>query len=142
MSFTLFLICMRNGKSATFKRALFEEVLGRQAIDPTFPLYEVDYSDGGCSEIRNPSEGEEDIESVTFSRFGGNIFFDALWELADRAGAFFVWPGEGRSIAVPNREFLAHVPADMGAMGPPYVVKNGRELYDALCGIDPEALPG
>ena len=38
MSFTLFLICMRNGEYATFKRALFEEVLGRQAIDPTLPF--------------------------------------------------------------------------------------------------------
>src|SRR5208282_1877982 len=67
MSFSLFLICMRNGEPATFKTALFDEVMGRQAIDPEFPLYAVKYSDGGCDEIRNDATGEDEIESVSFS---------------------------------------------------------------------------
>jgi hypothetical protein len=139
MSFSLFLVCMRNGEPATFKNALFDEVMGRHAIDPEFPLYAVKYSDGGCDEICNTYADDDGIESVSFSHFDGNIFFDALWELADRAGAFFAWPAEGRGTAVTSREFLVHLPADMASMGPPYVAKNGRELYDAICGIDPEA---
>jgi hypothetical protein len=139
MSFSLFLICVRNGEPATFKTALFDEVMGRHAIDPEFPLYAVKYSDGGCDEIRNTFADDDEIESVSFSHFDSNIFFDALWELAGRAGAFFAWPAEGRSTAVTSRKVLAHLPADMASMGPPYVAKNGRELYDAICGIDPEA---
>jgi hypothetical protein len=137
MSFSLYLICMRDGEPAAFKTSLFDEVMGREAIDPKFPLYDVKYNDGGCDEIRNTFADDDEIESVSFSHFDGNIFFDALWELANRAGAFFVWPGEGRSVAVPNPGVVVHIPADMAGMGPPYIVKDGRDLYDAICGLDP-----
>lgn len=141
MSFSIHLVCAREGEKATFKRALFDEIMGREAINPKFPLYQVDYHDGGCWDIRDPFVDQGETSMISFSRFDGNTFFDLLWEFADKVGAFMFWPGEGRLIAVTNREVLAQLPGELKNMGPPYIVKNGRELFDAICGIDPEALP-
>ncbi|HUO93705.1 MAG TPA: hypothetical protein VMU22_12320, partial [Rhizomicrobium sp.] len=97
MSMDLFLQCARDGEPSMFPRALFEEVMSRGAIDPEFPLSEVLYVDGGCREIDG---GERDaISSLSFAHFGGDIFFDRLWELADRTGSYLMWPGDP-SIAV------------------------------------------
>jgi hypothetical protein len=37
MSFEIFLICVRDGEAANFKRPLFEDIFRRDAIDRSFP---------------------------------------------------------------------------------------------------------
>jgi hypothetical protein len=137
MSMDLFLTCARDGKGSTFKRALLEEIMGRGAIDPKYPLTRVRYADG-ASEI-DAGEGE-DIETVSFLHFGGETFFDRLWELADRTSSYFVWPDEERSLAVTRPDMIAKIdPHTIESLGPAYIVRSGKELGDAILdGIDPE----
>ena len=51
MGFDLFLNCVRDGETATFKRELFEEIMGRGAVDAKFPLTTVEYIDGGGGDL-------------------------------------------------------------------------------------------
>jgi hypothetical protein len=130
VSFDIFLQCVRDGMRAAFKRSLFEEIFSRGAIDPQLPLIHVGYSDGHA-EIYGADEGE-DIGHLMFSHCGGATFFAALYELADRSGSMIFWPSLGRSMAVTRTETIAHLPEDMGEMGPPYVVSDGHELQDCI----------
>jgi hypothetical protein len=137
MSFSLYLSCTRNGESAVFGRALFEEIMRPDAINPRSPLLSVNYADGsGCAEIRMAEDDE--IERLSFSHFGPGFFFDRLWELAERTNSFFWWPGAERFVAVTNLEMLAHLPAGLPEGCEPYVVKNGSELYEAIFARDPD----
>lgn len=133
MSMELFLECKRDGETASFKRSLFEEIMGRGAVAPQFPLTGVEYADGGALEIDGGED--DDITSLTFSRFGGDTFFDRLWELADRTGSFLWWPGMDRQLAATRDDVANQIDADMvDEMGPPYVVANGKELAEAVLG--------
>lgn len=126
MSFDIFLICVRNGDAAMFERALFEDIFRRNAIDPRSPLTSVTYRDGGA-EIDGAEDGDE-IENIVFNHCGGDTFYAALYELADRSGSVVLWPAAGRQIAVTREAAIAHLPPDLSDLGPPYVVANGREL--------------
>jgi hypothetical protein len=130
LSFDIFLHCVKDGMPAAFECGLFEEIFGRGAIDLRLPFTRVDYVDGGA-EIYGADEGE-DIEHLMFTRCGGETFFAALHELADRSGSMIFWPSPGRSIAVTRADMVAHIPPDMVELGPPYIVSNGRELADCI----------
>jgi hypothetical protein len=43
MSSDIFLQCFRDREPATFERAVFEEIFGRGAVNPQFPLTDVAY---------------------------------------------------------------------------------------------------
>ena len=129
MSFDIFLQCFRNGEPACFKRTVFEEIFLRDAIDPNELPSGVTYADGGA-EIY--VEDKEEIDGVSFDHCGGDTFFAALLELADRTGAVVFWPTEGRQIAVTNPDVVGHLPAELAALGPAYIVKTGPELRDAI----------
>jgi len=135
MSFAIYLQYFRNGETATFKRAVFEQIFGRHAIDlDSFPKRVV-YADGGA-EIY--VDADEDIDGVTFNRCGGDTFFAALLELADQTKSVVYWPDEGRQLAVTDPEILPHLPPELAALGPAFIVKSGKELEEAICHqIDP-----
>src|SRR5271165_2704768 len=141
MSFDLFMFCARNGHESTFKRELFEEIMGRDAINPHFPIERLTYADGSGSDV---SGAERSImDGASFNRPGGRIFYDRLWELADRTHSFLVWPDLGRSTAVTRADMLPHLFEGMAEDdNPPYVVKSGQELEYAIeYAIDPEDPP-
>ena len=135
MSFDVHLICVRDGKGATFPRELFEEIMGRGAIDPDFPLWAVTYADGGSQII---GADEENLDGAMFNHFGGDTFFDRLWELADRTNSFFWWPNTHRSVAITRRDIISHIPdGALDGLGEPYFVQTGKELENAIYrGID------
>ena len=137
MSFDIFLVCMRNGEPATFKRTLAEEVMNRGAIDPDLPLLNITYADGGGGVAY--IDEDEDIDSVSFDHFGGDTFYNRLWDLMDRTGSFLFWPAVGRKLAVTRPEIVSHIDEDtVEDLGPAFIVRSGKELEDAIeFGIDP-----
>jgi hypothetical protein len=139
MSFDLFLMCARDGEQSSFKRELYEEIMRRDALAPPPDRLDLEYADesGGCVN----GDEDEDIASLMFNHFGGDTFMERLWELADRTGSFFVWPGEGRTIAVTRAETISHIFHGLAeSLGPPFVVRSGKELeYVIGYGIDPPA---
>jgi len=137
MSMDLFLTCVRDGEPSAFPRRLFEEIMGRGATKPEFPLSEVAYADGGCREIDG---GEaESISSLTFAHFGGETFFDRLWELADRTDSYLLWPGDGPSVAITRADIMGKLDPKMVKDLGVVAVGSGRELAAAIeGGFDPE----
>jgi hypothetical protein len=137
MSFDIFVMCSRKGARATFKRELFEEIMGRGALDASLPLTNIEYADGMC--VAYYDEEREDLDSTAFDHFGGDTFWSRLYELADRTGSFLVWPVVGRQVAVTRPELIDEVYPDVAEnLGPPYVVANGRQLeLLVLAGVDP-----
>ena len=132
MSMDLFLTCVRDGEPSAFPRTLFEEIMGRGAIRPEFPLSEVAYADGGCREIDG---GEaESISSLTFAHFGGETFFDRLWELADRTESYLLWPGDGPSVAITRADVRGKLDPSMVKDLGVVVVGTGKELAAAIEG--------
>ena len=129
MSLEIFLQCYRNGDRATFKRALAEEIFARHAINYSPPLLRVDYADGSGGEIYGADNGE-DIPGLMCTHCGGATFYDALYELAHRTRSVIFWPSgkpmcaitEGTAIGDINPGFREE------PLGPPIVVKSGREL--------------
>jgi len=142
MAFDLFLHCFRDGRTATFKRALAVEILGRDAVDSRDPVGFVRYRDESGSS--GYCDDGEDIDGVMFNHFGGEIFFDRLWELADRTGSCFYWPDVGRpNIAVTRQETIDHLPPSMVKdFGPPWILHNGMDIYLVIEALDRFAIPG
>jgi hypothetical protein len=125
VSSSLYLACVRDGEAATFSRALVEEIFGRDAIDPRFPLMDVDYADGGA--VIYCADREDDIARMSFQRWGGDTFCAALCESADRSGSFLFWSFNDVKFAVTRESMIAHLPQD-ALQFDRRVVSNGREL--------------
>ncbi len=130
MSMSIFLICLRHGESASFKRSIAEEILLRDALDKRLPITSVEYSDDSGGAVYGLQD-KEDITGVSFDHCGGEMFFAALYELADRTGAFFVWSDALPCLAVTNEATLAHLPSDIvEGLGPPYIVLEWRRARE------------
>ena len=132
MSFDIHLQCYRNGESATFKRALVEEIFGRDAVDLRLPLWNVGYSDGSGGQIFG-ADKEEDISSLMFNHCGGPIFYDRLYELAHRTRSCILWPFGDPQSAVTDVKTIADSPGLWESpLGPAIVVNSGRELAEGI----------
>jgi hypothetical protein len=134
MSSDIFLACLRGENTETFKRSLFEEIFGRQAINPRLPFTSVTYADGGA-EVYGAEEDETNY--VGFDHFGGDTFFAALHELALRTRSVIYWPAnEGAWAAVAEVAVIALLPMSFEREGPQAVrvVRSGRELQDVYYG--------
>lgn len=133
MSFDIFLACLNNGDMQAFKRELAQEILGRGAVDEGGALERVEYPDGSGSDVYC-DEGTDNLSGAMFNHSGGDTFFERLWELADRTGSMIFWPGDGSPVAVTRPEMLPYIPKneDGEPMEPQFVVKNGKELQDAI----------
>ena len=133
MSFDIHLQCYRNGESATFKRALVEEVFGRDAIDLRLPLTDVRYPDGSGGQIFGADE-EDDINSLMFNHCGGATFYDRLYELAHRTRSVLLWPFGKPLCAVTGENTIEDLnPAFLQEpLGPPIFVTSGRELAEGI----------
>ena len=128
----IFVMPIRNGETSSFKREAFEEIMGRGAINPRPPFCNIEYADGGCEVF---GADDEDISSLMIDHFGGETFFDRLWELAERTGSFFAWTGAGGGYAVTDSALLAHLPPGIADdPEPPLVVDDGRALEAAIFG--------
>jgi hypothetical protein len=125
VSSNLYLACMRDDETATFTRALVEERFGRNAINPRFPLEDVNYIDGGA--VLYGADREDDIDGMSFERWGGDTFCSALYELADRPGSFLIWTSAEVNVAVTRETMIAHLPRDT-LQFKRRVVWNGHEL--------------
>jgi hypothetical protein len=135
MSMDLFISCTRDGKAATFPRQLFEEIMTRGAVDTSLPVSTIAYADGSGGECG--ADDADMIDGADFVDFGGDIFFERIWELADRTGSYFTWPGADRPLAVTRSEFIKDVPRDVvEELGPVRVVANGRELAAVIADSD------
>jgi hypothetical protein len=135
MSFDIFFDCINNDGGKTFKRQLAQEILGRDAIKPADALLSsVAYPDGSGSEVY--CSKDEDLDGMMFNHSGGDTFFERLWELADRTGSMIFWPGDGVPVAVTRPELLQHLPKSEAGdeMEPQFVVRNGKELQEAIYG--------
>ncbi len=130
MSFDIFLQRFRNGDKATFPRALFEEIFGRRAIAPTYPLTRVDYPDGSGADIYGG--GDDDIEGLMFNHGGGGLLFDAIYELAQRTQSVVHWPDTAPSVAVADAATISHFPDGFDCLGPPQIVADGQALMDYI----------
>jgi hypothetical protein len=130
----LFFMPVRDGKQVPFKRALFEEIMGRGAIDLEYPLRWIRYEDGD-SKIYGADEDE--IDHLIFEYFEGTTFFDHLWELIDRTGAFISWAGArgGAGTGVTSPDVLLHLPLEF-ANNPKaaLILKDGRDIEIAVYG--------
>lgn len=132
MSLDIFLQCYRNGESATFKRALVEEVFGRDAVDLRLPLMNVDYPDGSGGQIFGADQ-EDDIHGLMFNHCGGPTFYDRLYELAHRTRSCILWPSGDPQSAVTDKDTIADSPGLWEApVGPALVVTSGRELAEGI----------
>ncbi|HTW34409.1 MAG TPA: hypothetical protein VMD53_07320 [Rhizomicrobium sp.] len=130
MAFDIHLACLNNGETNTFKRALAQEILGRDSLDEEGALYYVVYKDGGSSCVY--CSENEDLQSMMFNHSGGDVFFERLWELADRTGSMIFWPGYDVTTAVTRPEMLEHVPHHPETDPWAFVVRSGRELVKAM----------
>lgn len=136
MSLDIFLFCKRNGQLSSFKKAIAEELLIRDAVDKRLPVTDVEYPDGSRAEVFGLEEGEgEDIDNLYFTHCGGETFFAVLYELAVKTGSYIWWSDEAPNIAVTSEALLADLPAkEVADLGPPYIVSNGTELEKAIYG--------
>lgn len=133
MSLDIFLHCYRNGEPATFKRALAEEILSRDAIDYCSPLTDVNYLDGSGARIYGADAGD-DIHDIMFAHCGGAMFLDTLYELADRTRSVIYWPFGSPLCAVTNATTIEDLNPGFREkpLGPPFIVTSGREIYEAI----------
>ena len=131
MSFDIFLLCLRNGEAATFKRSVVAEIFGPHAYgDPDFS--NVTFPDGGGSCLY--VDDGDDIQCIMFNHCGGDDFFQALYDLADRTKSVIFWPDTRPSSAITDEATWAHLPQNFkeGSTGPAQLVHNGRELEEYI----------
>jgi len=132
MGLEIHLQCYRNGEPATFKRALVEEILGRDAVNLRLPLANVTYPDGSGAEIIG-ADCEDDIDSLMFKHFGGATFYDRLYELAHRTRSVLLWPFGNPQSAVTDANTIPDSPGLWeGPLGPAIIVHSGRELAEGI----------
>ncbi len=132
MGFAIYLQCYRNGESATFKRAVVEEIFGRDAVGLRLPLTAAYYADGSGGQIIGADE-EDDIDSLMFNHFGGATFYDRLYELAHRTRSCLIWPFGSPQSAVTDAKTIADSPGLWeGPLGPAIIVTSGRELAEGI----------
>ena len=128
MSLEILLQCFRNGEPVTFKRALYEEIFGRNAIDFRLPLTGVNYADKGGAEIYGA-----DVQNLMFGHFGGKTSFNALYELARQTKSVVLTVTEGHRIAVTDQETIADLPWGFAdGLSSPVIVSSGRDLAACL----------
>ena len=133
MSFDIFLQHFQNGEVATWQRSVVEEIFGRYVIDreKANGFMRVEFPDGSGSDIYTSKDDE--VDCMMFNHSGGQGFFDALWELANRIHGCVCWPAVGPSLVITDASTLTHLPADMiEAVGPPLIVKSGSDIIAAI----------
>ena len=130
MSFDIFLQCYRDGEPATFKRSVLIEIFGPYAFgNPRLSMVTFPDGSGSCVYVVDA----DDIQDMMFNHCGGNDFFQALYELADRTKSIIFWPDTRPSFAVTDEGTLAHLPRDFEQdFGPGQIVRNGRELQEYI----------
>ena len=134
MSFDIFLLCVRNGEAATFSRSTLVEVFGASIVsrepDGFFKLY---FADGGGADVYSGHD-DDVVQHIGFNRPGGDMFFDALYRLAEVTKSVVFWPSKPPAVAVTDETTLAHLPDGLSAdgIGPAQVVHSGRELYEYI----------
>jgi len=127
MSLPIFFQRYQNGELTTIKRSMLAEILGPAAVMDGPDIGAIRFSDSDGGEVYGADADE--IEQLSFDEGNGKKFWDALWQIADRTGAFVYWLGDGRCSAVTNKAILEHVPTDViESVGPVRVAKNGRQL--------------
>jgi hypothetical protein len=132
MSFDIFLQCFRAGEPASFKRALFEEIFGRHAVNPDPPFTDITYADGGAA-----IHGAEvdDIQHMMFNHCGGDTFFAALHELADCTRSVILWPDEEPCLVAADPAAIENLPTDFTyGRDQVRIVHSGRELEECIFG--------
>jgi hypothetical protein len=129
MGFEIFVERFRDKEPAPYARKIAEEIFNRDAIEPTTPLNEVRYADGGA-EIDGAVDDE--MSGFVVAHFSGRIVLERLLELAQRTGSVIIWPGEETCAAVTSSEWLAHLPEDMIESMQPVVVRTVDELVAVI----------
>ena len=133
MSFDIFVQHFQNGETATFERKIAEDIFGPYAIqrDKNGGIMRIKYPDGGGADVYG--DKQEQIDHLGFDRFGGDAFFDALLQFANRIQGVIYWPGEGRCSAVTDPSIVAHLPAEfIEGCGQPVLVRDRKDLTDAI----------
>jgi hypothetical protein len=161
MSFDIFLQCYRKEKPATFRREIFEGLFLQYcpckksyASDPKF--MQVEYPDGGGADIylgnlhddkalllelgkneeANALPGDlgdpRDIAHMMFNHCGGDMFFDAMYKLADQTKSVIFWPNSPSLVVVTDEAVLKELPADFPGVENPRVVRSGAEIIAAI----------
>ena len=133
MSFDIFVQRFRDKEPATFKRSDFEDIFGayviRRESDPGF--VEVKFPDGSVADVYVSEQ--ENVDSIMFNHCGGEAFFQALYQLADRIKGCIYWPDLGPSSVVTDATTPVHLSPDFAeALGPPIVVTNGVGILEAI----------
>ena len=127
MAFDIFLICIRNGEAASFKRSVLQEIFGPAAHgDPDFSNVTFPDGSGSCVYVTDA----DDIQHMMFNHCGGDDFFQALYELADRTKSVVCWPDTRPSSAITDQATWDHLPENFkeASLGPAQLVRSGREL--------------
>ena len=130
MSFDIFLLCVRNGEAATFSRSTLVEVFGASIVsrepDGFFKLY---FADGGGADVYSGHD-DDVVQHIGFNRPGGDMFFEALYKLADRTKSVVFWPDTRPSSAITDQATWDHLPENFkeASLGPAQLVHSGREL--------------
>ena len=141
MSFDIFLQCFRAGEPANFSRSLFEEIFGRGAINPDPPFTDVTYTDGGADIY---GAEVDDIQHMMFNHCGGDTFWAALHELADRTQSVVFSASGWPKMAVTDVATIAQLPVGYAEdeQDSVRVIRSGRELEELIYGPrEPNAAP-
>jgi len=161
MSFDIFLQCYRKGKPATFKREIFDQIFlpycndpSKYASDPKF--MQVEYPDDGGADIylgnlhddralllelgkdqeadALPSDlgDPHDIGHVMFNHCGGDMFFDAMYKLADQTRSVIFWPNAPSLVVATNEAVLTELEPDFPGIDNPRIVHSGADIVAAI----------
>lgn len=72
------------------------------------------------------------VQNITFSRCGGNMFFDGLCELARQTRSVISLPSRISAIAVTDGSILQEVPEGFVGATHPHIVNSGADIIRAI----------
>jgi len=131
VSFDIFLQCFRNQELAGFDRAVFDEIFGPYIVERDETFVRLCYPDRGCADIY--VRDTPTIDSMMINHFGGEMFFEGLYELAQRTGSLIHWPSEEDASVVTDRETWTHIPTVFtNEDAHPTLASNWRQMVDAI----------
>jgi hypothetical protein len=132
MSFDIFLQCFRDKAPATFERSNFEDVFGAYIVsresNPGF--VGVKFPDGSHADVYISEL--ENIDGLMVNHCGGDAFFQALYQLADRTKSSIYWPGSAPSSVVTDDATVLHLPEGFAENFGTTVVKDGAGIIGAI----------
>jgi hypothetical protein len=129
VSLDLFVDRFENGQSIGASTDEFERVFGPFEVerDETCSFRRLRFNDRGEADAYISGAG-----AFMFNHFGGEEFFERLFEFLAETGSVAYWPGADCAAAVASSMSLSQLPADMRRSLRPAVVHSHSELMQRI----------